>query len=220
MGPEARNHSRSVMIGLCVALLAAVAVLLVAGGDPPSASALTHHRPCPQSKKLQDSLAESRLLLVWQDVYSGDDWGCYKPSGRIQYLGNTEGPGGTAGLWGPFAIAGEVIAFTQSCDGTLCPSSCQSSCPSLDFPITVLDLRSGHRIHFFILSLARRATKVFVSPNGTAAWTTEPNALYVLDHSGERMIDAGPVAPRSVHFGRSVLHWTTKGITHTLHLRG
>jgi hypothetical protein len=184
--------------GLVSGCVLALVVGSIAGATPTRMAGRASR--CPAYRHPGSKLAASSKLVVITGSVYGDVLGCYKPTGRILYLGDYDTTLAVEAA-GPYAV---VSAQTEDVNPDISPQF--AGCT-----VSVYDLRTGRRVRF----TDGDPTHVFVSPTGAAAYfygDVHSGWLYVLDHHGHRLIDQGSgIAVSSIHLVPGKLDWRHAG---------
>jgi hypothetical protein len=184
--------------GLVSGCVLALVVSSIAGATPTRMAGRASR--CPAYRHPGSKLAaSSKLAVITGSVYS-DVLGCYKPTGRILYLGDYDTTG-AVGAGGRYAVVSSQSEDVNPDISTQCAGS----------TVSVYDLRTGRRVRF----ADGCPTHVFVSPTGVAAYfygDVHNGWLYVLDHHGHRLVDQGSgIAVHSIHLVPGKLDWRHTG---------
>jgi hypothetical protein len=159
--------------------------------------AATQERPACGSRG--GTLAANAWVRVWSD--EGVHRGCSLETRRSFEFGEPYSSSGGTVNYGPYAVAGRVVAWYSS----LCSGGQTQSDPfSCEHEINLLDLRTQEPRVLAHLSGTQQASDLVLRRNGSAAWI-DGAGVRVVDSGGQRVIGPG----QSLALSRgSTLYWT------------
>jgi len=117
----------------------------------------------------------------------------------------------TSATYGRVRLAGRFVAWSSSYTDVSCKAACPPGYESTTFAAHVRDIRLTKSRH---AALDSRATALVLTRLGAIAWTTGSGGtveLSALDSAGRRVLDTGPIDPKSVTAAAESVRWTRDG---------